>query len=495
MAKALENSTPSRSAREARRPSLASTDALLVEGGDARLALDPNDGANRYGCPPTPVIGGLDFASSTASIISPAAYRAVGALREHLARALTREPAAAIYARELDALRGELLALNDLGDLPGLQVAFAASGTDLHLLVGELVGGEPAAPLLCLAVEADETGSGVPQALRGRHFSDRAALGDAVAPGDPVGAGCGALIAVRAREPDGTLRDGADIEAELDALVLEASRARRRVLLTVADVSKTGLIAPSLDAVMALRRRFPRTLEVLVDACQFRLSPASLRAYLDAGLMVAVTGSKFLTGPCFSGALLIPAQVAARLKGRLFKPGFGLYSARAEWPADWVAGAVLPEVANFGLLLRWRAALTELEAFRRVPEPAVAGFLSAFADAVEARLAVDPMFEALASRPLDRRAIGAGAGWDTIPTIFAFRSRAASTAAQAQAAYRALRRDGIRLGQPVGCGALRLCASARLVTQAIGDDGVGAEAVIRQALRALDHVAAAAAQA
>jgi hypothetical protein len=250
---------------------------------------------------------------------------------------------------------------------------------------------------------------------------------------------------------------------------------------------------------MALRRRFPRTLEVLVDACQFRLSPASLRAYLDAGLMVAVTGSKFLTGPCFSGALLIPAQVAARLKGRLFKPGFGLYSARAEWPTGWVAGAVLPEVANFGLLLRWRAALTELEPFRRVPEPAVAGFLSAFADAVEARLAVDPMFEALASRPLDRRAIGAGAGWDVIPTIFAFRLRTASSggaerpsAAQVQAVYRALRRDGIRLGQPVGCGALRLCASARLVTQAIGDDGVGAEAVIRQALRALDAVAAAA---
>jgi hypothetical protein len=502
MRKALDHGTSSRPDR-APRPHLASTDALLVQGGDARLTLDPADGLNRYGCPPTPVTRGLDFASSTASIISGPAYRAADALRRRLARSCAREADGVVYARELDALRGELLALNGLDDVAGLEVAFAASGTDLHLIVAELVGGEPAHPLLCLAVEAQETGSGVPQALCGRHFSDRTALGEAVAPGEPIGAGASSVVAVPARGPDGGLRHGADIEAELDALVLEASRAGRRVLLTMADVSKTGLIAPGLEAVMALRRRFPRTLEVLVDACQFRLSPATLRAYLAAGLMVAVTGSKFLTGPTFSGALFVPAQVAERLKGRLLKPAFGLYSARAEWPADWVAGAALPQAANFGLLLRWRAAMVELAAFRALPEAAVAGFFGAFADAVEARLAVDPMFQPLATRPLDRRAIGAGQGWDAIPTIFAFRLRAGPscdagflTPPRVQAVYQTLRRADVRLGQPVSCGspaaALRICASARLALDALSQDGVGAEAVIGQAMAALDAVADAA---
>ncbi|MDR3512835.1 MAG: hypothetical protein P4L73_14460 [Caulobacteraceae bacterium] len=476
---------------------LCATSELLAQGGDARLTLDPATGLNKYGCPPAPVTSRLDFASSTASVISKAAFAEADALRDRLARSAV--PAAAAYALELDRLRGELVALKGLFGLSGLEIAFAASGTDLHLMVAELVGGEPAHPLTCLAVEAEETGSGVPQALCGRHFSDRAALGAAVAPGAAVGAAASTFVAVPARDAAGELRDGAEIEAELDALVLEASEAGRRVLLTVADVSKTGLIAPGLSAVMALRRRFPRTLEVLVDACQFRLAPATLRAYLEAGLMVAVTGSKFLTGPTFSGALFVPAAAGERLRARLLKPGFALYSARAEWPAGWVAGAALPDAANFGLLLRWRAAVAELAAFRALPEARVAGFLSAFADAVEARLAVDPQLEPVATRPLDRRAIGAAGGWDAVPTIFPFRLRAAPGAgflslAETEAVYRALRDAGVRLGQPVACGApdgapvsaLRLCASARLAVEALGEGGAGAEAVIARALDALD---------
>jgi hypothetical protein len=501
MGMALDRSTSPELAPEA--PPLASTAELLALGGDARLTLDPTTGLNKYGCPPTPVTSRLDFASSTASIISDAAYAEASALRERLAA--SPSPPAATYGRELDRLRGELLRLNGLSDLAGLQIAFAASGTDLHLMVAELVGGEPAQPLLCLAVEAEETGSGVPQALSGRHFSDRAALGAAVAPGEAVGAGSSRFLAVPARGADGELRPGAEIEAELDALVLQASKAGQRVLLTVTDVSKTGLIAPSLAATLALRRRFPRTLTVLVDACQFRLAPSSLRAYLEAGLMVAVTGSKFLTGPTFSGALFVPAAMAQRLGGRLVKPDFGLYSARAEWPQGWVAGAGLPEAANFGLLLRWQAAISELAAFRTVPEPAVAGFLSAFADAVKARLAVDPRLDLIPTRPLDRRAVGAEGGWDAIPTIFPFRLRSGSNAAylsaeRTQAVYRALRDAGVRLGQPVACGAidgapataLRLCASARVVVEAVGRGGVGAEAMIGRALEALDAAAAAA---
>jgi len=216
MRKALDHITSPRTARRPG-PVLAPTDALLIHGGDARLALDPIDGFNRYGCPPKPVTRGVDFASSTASIISKPAYTAVDALRRTLDTACAREAAPAVYARELDVLRGELKALNGLSDLPGLEIAFAASGTDLHLIVAELVGGEPASPLLCLAVEAEETGSGVPQALCGRHFSDRAALGDAVPPGEVIGGGASAFVAVPARTPDGALRDGAEIKSRFRA--------------------------------------------------------------------------------------------------------------------------------------------------------------------------------------------------------------------------------------------------------------------------------------
>ncbi len=282
-----------------------------------------------------------------------------------------------------------------------------------------------------------------------------------------------------------------------------ASKAGRRALLSIADVSKTGLISPSPETALALARRFPRTLEIMVDACQFRLSPETLRAYLAQDFMVAVTGSKFLTGPTFSGALLVPASAAERLSSRLLPKGLGAYSARADWPQGWVAAASLPEAANFGLLLRWEAALAELAAFRALPQPEVEGFMRTFARVVRQRLADDPAFEPLPARRLDRSAIGAFTSWDRSATILPFLLRHTVAGrqgylglAETDAIYRSLAGVGrTRLGQPVRCGerdgqpvaALRLCNSARLVTEALAPGG-DASAVLSRALAALDRV-------
>ena len=399
---------------------LPPTEALLAEGGDMRLALDPVSGCNRYGCTPRPGAGMAHFSSATASTVSPEGFLAADRLRQRLMEMEGAQSRAATYARELDRIRVELVELCGLGGVAGLDVVFAPSGTDLHLLAAEMFAGTASAPTLCIDVEPEETGSGVPAALNGRHFSGWTALGAPVTAGGSVGAGGTEFAALAAREADGSLRATAEIEAELDSLAYAASKAGRKVLLVVSDVSKTGLISPGLEVVLALRRRFPRSVEVLIDACQFRLSPASLRAYLDLGFLVAVTGSKFLGGPTFSAALLVPASAGEDLRGRLPRPGLRPYSARAEWPADWVARAALTDVANFGLLLRWEAALAEFRAFRAVPEAQVEAFVARFADAVQAKLASDPAFEPLPGRAPDRTAIGVGQGWDRLPTIFPF---------------------------------------------------------------------------
>jgi hypothetical protein len=488
-----------------------STQDMLCEGGDARLMLDPVSGRNRYGCTPHPADGAAHFGSATASTISPAAFAAADDLRRRLAQAGSRELAATTYASELDRVRTDLIGLCGLHDLAGLDVVFAASGTDLHLLAAELFASPASAPTLCIDVEPEETGSGVPAALAGRHFSPCAALGSPVTEGAPVGAVAAGseFVAVAARASDGGLRAPAEVEADLDALCHAAARAGRRVLLAVSDVSKTGLISPGLDVVLALRRRFPGCIEVLVDACQFRLSPATMRAYLDQGFLVAVTGSKFLAGPTFSGALLVPASASEHLRGRLLRPGLQAYSARADWPGDWVAGAGLTDVANFGLLLRWEAALTELRAFRAIPEADVETFVARFAGAVEARLTDDPAFKPLAGRDLDRSAIGAAGGWDQQPTIFPFLLRHMDgphtgylSLAANQDVYRSLMSAStpVRLGQPVLCGqrqgrpisALRLCNSARLIVEGAANGSARTQAVIDRAMAALDQAVAAA---
>ncbi|HLI65919.1 MAG TPA: hypothetical protein VKU90_06095 [Caulobacteraceae bacterium] len=481
-------------------PGWPSTPVLLADGGDARVALDAATGRNAYGCAPTPETLAADVGSCTASTISPRGFAAAQALNARLAGAAIA-PAAA-YARELERIRRRLLDLCGLGG-QGVEVIFAASGTDLHLIAAALAGGSPDRPLVAIGVEPSETGSGVPAALAGKHYSTRTALAETVIPGDPAGA-AGQYVAIAARDADGKVRDAADVEAELDAIVLAAQSGGRRALLTLADVSKTGLIAPGPGVALALARRFPRTLDVMVDACQFRLAPESLSAYLRAGFMVAMTGSKFLTGPTFAGALLAPASVAERLRSRILPPGLRAYSARADWPAGWVGRAGLPDVANLGLLLRWEAALAELAAFRALPQAELEGFMRAFARVIRQRLADDPAFAPLATRRLDRSAIGAFTGWDRSQSIFGFLVRRPEgrwlAPAETAAVHRSLLEEGgIRLGQPVGAGrkdgvpvsALRICNSARLAVQAVGPGGDPA-AVMAAALASLDRVARAA---
>jgi len=281
------------------------------------------------------------------------------------------------------------------------------------------------------------------------------------------------------------------------------------------DVSKTGLITPSPACVAELRERFPDAVEVLVDACQFRIAPATLQAYLRSGFMVAVTGSKFAMGPSFSGALLFPAPVARRLCQNPPPRALHGYSARAEWPAGWTAAALLEPAANYGLLLRWEAALHELRALRAVPEAKVMEFLRDFARAVETRLMHDPSLEALPAPQPERAPLVEGAGWDRYTTIFPFllyrrdHGHRRPLAAEETARVYELLQDDLsgertlserlgagaehrwQLGQPVRCGmreglpvsALRLCVGARQIVAAAQHGGAG---VTAQALAALD---------
>lgn len=488
---------------------LPSTEALLTMGGDARIVLDPDSGLNKYGCAPVPDAGLLALGSSTASVISEAGFAAADSLRHRIVLAANTEPHAAIYTRELNRMRGELPSLCGVEDMAGPDCVFAASGTDTHLIAAQLAAYSPASPLLVVMANAEETGSGVPAALTGQHFSSRSALGKQVEAGTSIESGMAAEIAsVALRRDDGSPRPMAELDGEFAALAGKAAAAGRRVLLIVSDVSKTGMVAPSPACISLLQRQLADDIEVLIDACQFRLAPATLRAYLECGCMVALTGSKFVGGPSFSGALLIPASSARRFRRRPFPRALATCSSRAEWPSSWALASALDDVANFGLLLRWEAALEELRRFRAVPEADVSNLLQDFADAVRGYMANHPLFEPLPVPQLDRQPLVAAESWDQIQTIFPFvlyrttaGGRKPLTVGENRELYRLLQTDNFgpryQLGQPVVCGlrdavplsALRLCAGARLVVEAARQEG-GTARLTGQAQAALDKVAA-----
>lgn len=473
-------------------------EAWLGQGGDDRIAVDPG-GANTYGCPPHPVNGGLVFASCTASPPSPRAFAAA----ESLHRRLGLDHAAGLspqrYANEMERLRADLILGLGLTDLPGLDIIFGASGTDLHLFAAQVCA-DKTAPWRVFMPEAAETGGGVPAALAGRHAYARAAHAGLVTLGSPVnGAQVHEVVALALRGPDGRPRPPGAVDDELERGVLTTLGQGWGALVVLADQSKTGLVGPDPSVALALQRRFPGRVELLVDACQGRLRPASLRRHLSDGLLTAVTGSKFVGGPAFCGALLVPAAAARRLGRQALPAGFADYSGRADWPGNWLGASSLPPVANPGLLLRWEAALADLGALRALGEAALRAALAPAASAIAERLRSDPALASLEvpGRPSDPEALGSD--WDQVQTVFPFLARrrgAVLGPAEAVRLWRDLGADGCRLGQPVNCagpdgrpaGALRLSLGLPHALEALHPLGRGPAALVADALRALDRV-------
>jgi len=142
-------------------------------------------------------------------------------------------------------------------------------------------------------------------------------------------------------------------------------------------------------------------------------------------------------------------------------------------------------VANFGLLLRWEAALSEMTRFAAVEDAARVAYLRDFGDGIKALLSSSEFVEVLPVAAIDRAALGVAAGWDAQQTIFPFLLKDDAgrvlSCEKTLAIYRRLQSEGqggrrFQLGQPVMCGhrdgqaisALRFCASARMVADACG---------------------------
>jgi hypothetical protein len=220
------------------------------------------------------------------------------------------------------------------------------------------------------------------------------------------------------------------------AFAAAAAAATGNVIIFLTHSTKTGLIAPTSP---------PEGANVIVDACQARIEPETVAAYLRRGWPVVVTGSKFFGGPAFSGAVLFPR---ARLQpaGRQDPPRSG--------PGDAV---------RLGIALRWTAALAGLDAFELLAAD-MAKVLADRAMAVKRALASNSALVPIDG--LQQR----GPGWADLPSIFIFglrdpvdRHRLLS-AAELRPLYEHLGQAGVLLGQPVGLGSfggLRLAFGAR----------------------------------
>jgi hypothetical protein len=494
---------------------LNTAEALMETGGDIRLERDPRSALNGYGCSHRPRPWAVTFASSTASSSSERGYAAADARRLRTTAALLSSARRPAIAQTLTAARDGIAAIYGLGE--GCEIILAASGTDTELLALALTHlAAPGARVKNILIAPEETGRGVPMAARGLHFAVDTALGAAVTFEAPISGfrPDTALASIALRTISGALRPAGQVESAIDAEIAAGIAAGERVILHALDLSKTGLLAPGPAFLRRMRQIYgTENLDIVVDACQARLSPASVRDYLALGAVVLVTGSKFFTGPPFAGAALLPPAIAARLKSGALPAGLDAYFGRDEFPESCPAAERLPPQGNYGLALRWHAALAEMQAFMRVPLAGRAQILADFGAAVRAKIAENPALQLLPQPPIHRAATDEP--WERLPSIFTFSVRAPHedrclTLAEARAVYLWLNADlsavipgqnaaarichigqPVKLPQPGGAGAqgvLRVSAGARLISGEPSHQGLGGQARIARELADLATV-------
>jgi hypothetical protein len=483
---------------------------LLAGGGDTRLNLDPHSQLNGYGCRPFPRLEAFTFASSTATSISSRAYAAAASARRALLRQASVEGFDNAFDQQVETLRDEIKTVLDIEDT-GCEIVFSPSGTDSQLHALYLSRALLGMPLLSMIAAADETGSGAAFATSGRHFNGATAQGSIVSRGEPMLGLADRLhtASVSMRDDSGALRPIDQVDGDITHGIARAVASGKRVLLFAMDSSKFGLHSPSFDCLSAIASSSKGNVQIVIDACQARLSRKKLRSYLDQGFMVLITGSKFFTGAPFSGALLVPKELAVRCASLDRVPeGLHSYTSRADWPRSFPAiRAALPFGANIGSWLRWVSALEEMRAYFAVPASFRKLALEQFAETIPCLIEAEPCLEAL---PLPAHSSGNVDNEEfasrTIFPFFVQHKGVHLPNRQAGILYRALNEDvaGLlpstlppmlrllaarrcHIGQPVAvadghggsAGALRISAGARFVSESWSGDFVASREKLR----------------
>lgn len=458
-------------------------DAALVSGGDDRLKIDVRGGMNGYGCTPFPRPDQISLSSTTASTISVPAYDAAAT-----ALARLKPEYIGAFGRYADAMEEIKAALKSSFGWVDEEIILSPSGTDSELLLLHLAQTLFKHPPTSVLVSSDETGSGVWLAASGRHFSSRTSSGRLVGKGDPIDGLNGSVISISSRGEDGELLSTDAVDAIVHDRISTEIRSGRSVVLHVMHHSKTGARGPSEQCLTHLMAQFPSQFQIAVDACQGRASPEELRRFLGTGCIILITGSKFFSGPPLSGALVLPATLAERLRrAPASPPKLGDYSTRYDWPTNWTIRETLPDRINIGQLLRWTAALAEIERYFAVPSAFRETALQSFEIAARRAFEQHKEVQLLDGEPEASIRTTTQRNEFRFRSVFSFALNGPHGALQepdARMLYRALNMDvsalgpspvaaqSCHIGQPVviksaakSLGALRISASARLASE------------------------------
>jgi hypothetical protein len=363
-----------------------SLDSLLISGGDSRLHINSLTRLNEYGCHPNPHPEVISFSSSTASSISNDGYVAAKMALHKIFTSRAPAEVEPLFLKAIEDQRTELSELLGIGR-SGTRIIFCPSGTDCQLHALYIARAIRPGPVLAMIAASDETGRGTIHAATGRHFSSINSQGATVKTGELISElGSGVTsVSIPIRTNGGALRPPCEIDAEVLGRIAKAAASGMSILFYAMHSSKTGHKSPSDECIREILSKWSDFVVIVIDCCQFRAGRKRIKSYINSGCMVMLTGSKFFSGPPFSGALVVPSYLIERLGSSDYMPlGFKDYSVRTNWPDNFTNIRMqLPNTINVGQFLRWTAALSEMRRYFAIPLDFRMSFLDNFEKSVQ----------------------------------------------------------------------------------------------------------------
>jgi len=373
------------------------TEYLLMSGGDLRLNIDEIELLNKYGCRPFPRPDAFTFASSTATSISNFAFDKTDKIRRILIQNSLKKG-----FKDTTIAFSELLKSNlrkTLKIKEECQIIFSPSGTDSALQIAAITQIISDKEITHILVASDETGSGVPAALKGCHFENTTALNYPVTKGDKIdGFRDVDLIKIPLRDENGELKSTLQMDAEVFAAISKTNEQGRHIVLHVMDQSKLGYQSPSEEIIQKIDELNNLSIQIIIDGSQLRLDPKDIQNYLNKGYIITITGSKYFTGPPYSGALILPKNISRRINSIKVAIPAGLtnYYNHSDWPASWFCSKDLSDGFNYGSNMRWNAAIVEMERYYKTPilyrNMGIEMFCNFVEDSIKDAVFLEPLF-------------------------------------------------------------------------------------------------------
>ncbi|TDD98614.1 hypothetical protein [Flavobacterium cellulosilyticum] len=344
------------------------TEYLLMSGGDFRLNIDEIELLNKYGCRPFPRPDAHTFASSTATSISNFSFDKTDKVRSILIQNSLKNGYKKTTIDFSELLKSNLKKIFKIND--ECEIIFSPSGTDSALQIAAITQIVTEKEITHVLVASDETGSGVPSALKGCHFENNTALNFPVTKGERIeGFREVDLIKIPLRDEIGELKSTLQLDTEVFNAISTTNELGRHIVLHVMDQSKLGYQSPSEKLIQSLKKLRNLSIQIIVDASQLRLDPKDIQNYLNKGYIVTITGSKYFTGPPYSGALILPKSVNKTINTITKKIPEGLtnYYNHSDWPTSWTCAKDLSDGFNYGSNMRWNAAIVEMDRYYKTP--------------------------------------------------------------------------------------------------------------------------------